>query len=584
MELPVEKVLLRAITAHKEGQHQVAEGLYRDILQAQPLHPDANHNLGMLLVSVDKAAAALPLLETALRANPTVEQFWLSYISVLNKEKQFDIAEQALDRAEAHGIDLRRLDLLKAKCSSEPQKLKTDSLSPPQEQLSHIFELYQAGRFSEAEKFAISITEDFPKHQFGWKALGAALKQLGRIADSLAPSQKSAQLAPNDAEAHSNLGNTLQELGRVDEAEACYARAIVLNPLYSEAHYNLGVTLFQQGRLDEAVASLAKAIKIKPDFPEAHNNLGNTLKELGRLNEAEASYNKAIVLAPDFDDALANRGHIFFEKGEYESALRDADTCVFNERSGALALESLLALRRIDDIHTRLEVMYNHVPGNISLAAFSSFISSVEGKSTANNFCPNPLNFLYTANLSSHVDDVAKYTKNVIEELHGIRTVGDPPGKTTVNGFQTPTNMDLFANPSKAIAKLKSIILNQIAAYYLKFKSEECFYIENFPTTQNIFGWVVVLKQQGHQDAHIHTSGWLSGVIYLKVVPSLGRNEGAIEFSLNGKNYQSRMSPCLTFQPEAGDIVLFPSSLHHKTIPFTTDTDRIIVSFDLIPG
>ena len=123
MELPVEKVLLRAITAHKEGQHQVAEGLYRDILQAQPLHPDANHNLGMLLVSVDKAAAALPLLETALRANPTVEQFWLSYISVLNKEKQFDIAEQALDRAEAHGIDLRRLDLLKAKCSSEPQKL-----------------------------------------------------------------------------------------------------------------------------------------------------------------------------------------------------------------------------------------------------------------------------------------------------------------------------------------------------------------------------------------------------------------------------------------------------------------------------
>lgn len=82
---------------------------------------------------------------------------------------------------------------------------------------------------------------------------------------------------------------------------------------------------------------------------------------------------------------------------------------------------------------------------------------------------------------------------------------------------------------------------------------------------------------------HIHPTGWLSGVIYLKVVPSLGKNEGAIEFSLNGKRYHDVNSHSLTFQPGVGDIVFFPSSLHHRTIPFTTDTDRIIVSFDLIP-
>ena len=76
----------------------------------------------------------------------------------------------------------------------------------------------------------------------------------------------------------------------------------------------------------------------------------------------------------------------------------------------------------------------------------------------------------------------------------------------------------------------------------------------------------------------------LSGVIYLKVVPALGKNEGAIEFSLNGPNYHDKDSPSLIFQPKAGDIVFFPSSLHHRTIPFTTDTDRIIVSFDLRPG
>ena len=134
------------------------------------------------------------------------------------------------------------------------------------------------------------------------------------------------------------------------------------------------------------------------------------------------------------------------------------------------------------------------------------------------------------------------------------------------------------------MSMLKRIILDEIDIYYSKFKNESCTYIKKWPSEKNIKGWHVVLKTQGHQTPHIHPTGWLSGVIYLKVVPALGKNEGAIEFSLNGPNYHDKDSPSLIFQPKAGDIVFFPSSLHHRTIPFTTDTDRIIVSFDLWPG
>ena len=72
-------------------------------------------------------------------------------------------------------------------------------------------------------------------------------------------------------------------------------------------------------------------------------------------------------------------------------------------------------------------------------------------------------------------------------------------------------------------------------------------------------------------------------MIYLKVVPPLDKNEGAIKFSLNGVYYSNPNSPELIYQPEAGDIVFFPSSLHHRTIPFSTDTDRIVLAFDLKP-
>ena len=63
----------------------------------------------------------------------------------------------------------------------------------------------------------------------------------------------------------------------------------------------------------------------------------------------------------------------------------------------------------------------------------------------------------------------------------------------------------------------------------------------------------------------------------------LEKNEGAIEFGLNGKFYSDVNSPKVIYQPKLGDIILFPSSLHHKTIPFSTNTDRISIAFDLMP-
>ena len=117
----------------------------------------------------------------------------------------------------------------------------------------------------------------------------------------------------------------------------------------------------------------------------------------------------------------------------------------------------------------------------------------------------------------------------------------------------------------------------------IKFKEKKCGFIEKWPTEKNLYAWHVILKQQGYQKQHSHPLGWLSGVIYLKTVPSLKNNEGSIEFNLNGDIYSDNNSAKKIHEPKIGDIVLFPSSLFHKTIPFSTNTDRIIVSFDLKP-
>ena len=99
VELTIEQALQQGVAAHKQGKLQDAERLYRAILQAQPQHPDANHNLGVLAVAVDKVDESLPLFKTALEANPKIEQFWLSYIDALIKERQFDNVQLVLEQA-----------------------------------------------------------------------------------------------------------------------------------------------------------------------------------------------------------------------------------------------------------------------------------------------------------------------------------------------------------------------------------------------------------------------------------------------------------------------------------------------------
>ncbi len=321
MELTIQQALQQGITAHREGKLQEAENLYKAILHSHPTHPHANHNLGVLSVSIDRAEAALPLFKTALDANPRIEQFWLSYIAALIKEKQFENAKQVIEQSKKQDVAEEKLNVLKAQIANINKQDTVESVSPSQEQLSNLLEYYQNGQLDDAEKLAVSTTTEFPKNQFGWKILGAVLAATGRNSEAVNANQKAVALSPQDVEAHYNLGITLIELGRLDEALASYTQSIALKPEFAEAHYNLANTLIELGRLDEALASYKQVIALKPGFAEVHNNLGNTLKELGRLDEALASYTQSITLKPEFVEAHYNLGITLQELGRLDEAL-----------------------------------------------------------------------------------------------------------------------------------------------------------------------------------------------------------------------------------------------------------------------
>ena len=93
MKIDIDQLLQQGITAHEEGKLEEAEKLYREILRTEPKHPDANHNLGILLSSKNKLDEAQSLFKFVTEINPDTEQFWISYINIFTRQKKFEEAE-----------------------------------------------------------------------------------------------------------------------------------------------------------------------------------------------------------------------------------------------------------------------------------------------------------------------------------------------------------------------------------------------------------------------------------------------------------------------------------------------------------
>jgi len=185
-----------------------------------------------------------------------------------------------------------------------PSGAKNSTAEPTPQEVEAVLALFRQRRYPEAEILAQELTVRFPFHGFGWKALGAVLKQQGRGSESLAPLARAVDLMPENAEAHYNLGNCLLEQDGLQEAEACYRRALAFNCDYLGAHYNLGNVLQRQARFAEAEASYRLALKLKPDFAEACGNLGIVQREQGRLEEAETSFRRLLEITPQDPQAL----------------------------------------------------------------------------------------------------------------------------------------------------------------------------------------------------------------------------------------------------------------------------------------
>ena len=365
MELTLENALQKAIEAHKAGKIQEAEHFYKAILQAQPKHPDANHNMGVLAVSVGKLQGALPFFKAALKANPSTGQFWLSYIEALIKLGRIAEAKVLLNQAKDKGangevfdqlgwqLGEQRLNGTGANSSASggsstlsPNILDTTKLDKA---LRLAKRASKDGQFEKSKNIYEDILQKFPKHKQALAALpllaGVAslesqdpspvhlqaivsLFNHGQLQQAISDASQMLERFPNSATLYNIIGVANVRLMQFDAAIKSFNQTLKINPDYAEAYNNMGNALKAKGDPEAAIKSYKQALKIRPGYAEAYSNMGIALKDNGDIEAAIDSYKEALKIKPDYAEVYNNIGNVLKDKGDLEAAIENYNQAV----------------------------------------------------------------------------------------------------------------------------------------------------------------------------------------------------------------------------------------------------------------
>ncbi len=282
------------------GRGAEAETIYRQIILRQPLHPQANLALGMLMDARGLSGPAIECLQRAARSLP--------------------------DNLDAHlrlAANLRRL-------------------GQDEEALHH---LQIAARLS-------------PGNVAVYNNMGNICRELQRVEEAERYLSRAIELQPALPEAHNNLGALFSEQGRTDEAIAQFRQAIACKPDYSKAHRNLATTR-KHATYDEEIRAMERLYE-QPDATDFDRmqlgfGLGKAFAELGQHRRAFEYWSVANrcqrALSPY--DIRAGLAEIQAMQQIFDSArLRDADGAsggpipifvVGMPRSGTSLTEQILA-------------------------------------------------------------------------------------------------------------------------------------------------------------------------------------------------------------------------------------------------
>lgn len=377
----------------------------------------------------------------------------------------------------------------------------------------------------------------------------------------------------------------MQAQGQLIAAIESYEKGLIINPQDARGYFNLGTALRDNGALAEAVNSYKKAISLFPNYTDAHNNLGETLRDLGDMHAAVKCYQAALALNPNHTHANYNMAEFCYLDKRYLEAIPYFEASQLDDWQER-RLYCLYKAEKFEDFKAQRDsLILDKKHTSPFLATLSTHYSIHFNEPDPYHFCQNGLDFVYQQSIPELLN--TDLLQALLRDINTADIAERKQGRLT-NGQQSAGN--LFKRKEASFQTLANLIKQQFLAYKNHFINADCELIRSFPDELEFTSsWYVKMQQGGHLSAHIHELGWISGAVYLAMPESNGM-EGAFEYGTHGDDYPTTHAekddvfPTAHIMPNVGDIVLFPSSLFHRTIPFSSENSRICIAFDLKPA
>ena len=112
---------------------------------------------------------ALRLFQAALRSNPLLDQYWLSYFIALMRQNKFQETQLLIASAKGRSIPQTLLDQM-----VKILDLALSKLNPPQDQLEPLIKAHNANNCVDNESIADDLSQEYPLSLVGHNITGAS--------------------------------------------------------------------------------------------------------------------------------------------------------------------------------------------------------------------------------------------------------------------------------------------------------------------------------------------------------------------------------------------------------------------------
>ena len=320
-EADIAAIFDKGLQAHNAGDLSAAEQLYQETLAIKPEHPEANHNIGVVLVAKNELDKALAFFKFALDNSPNVSLFWASYIDTLIKLERIGESKTLVKAVKKAGISCDKIEALS-------QHLDVKHQDPGPKDSEDINKLIEQQKFDDAIKACLSLTETYPSSALLNINLGQCYFELGQIEPAIESYEKAIEIRPQWAVGFVMLGQIHSAQGNPDQAIENLKKAIAIEPECAETHSNMGTALNAIGDYEKAIKSYEKALDLDPNYIVSHFNMAMALREQGDLDGAIESYKRAIHIDPNCADAYNNLGNIYNDAGDLDCATEHYQTAI----------------------------------------------------------------------------------------------------------------------------------------------------------------------------------------------------------------------------------------------------------------